>query len=413
VKLWTRAIRPSSGDGDVLPNDTVPPESDPGTAGYGDPRTVPGDPHGVLVAPSPPLGPPTVVTPSPWSGWPAEWSTSWQSAAAPLTDIAWACVDLNASVLAAMPPYLVGAAESLDADWLVNPNPDVYTSWEEFAKALAWDYQLGEAFVLATAWYATGYPARFHVVPPWAVTVELEAGVRRYSIGGVDVTEDICHIRYRSSVDTAHGQGPLEVGQYRLVAADVLGRYASGVASSGGVPAGILTHPDELTAAQSKKLREDWVAARLERLGGPAVLSGGVEWQSIQTSPKDLALLELGQASEARIAVLLGVPPFLVGLPSAGEQSMTYSNVSQVFDFHWRAGLRPKAQAIMAALSGFLLPRATTVEVNRDAYVQADPEARARTYSTLHAIQDERGPALTVDEIRALERFDLTGVRQR
>ena len=55
-----------------------------------------------------------------------------------------------------MPPYLVGASPSLPADWLNNPDPDLYTSWEEFAKQLFWDYQLGEAFVLATARYANG-----------------------------------------------------------------------------------------------------------------------------------------------------------------------------------------------------------------------------------------------------------------
>ena len=47
-----------------------------------------------------------------------------------------------------MPPYLVGAAPSLPADWMTNPDPDLYTSWDEFAKQLLWDYQLGEAFVL-------------------------------------------------------------------------------------------------------------------------------------------------------------------------------------------------------------------------------------------------------------------------
>ena len=71
-----------------------------------------------------------------------------------LTDTAWACLDLNASVLATMPPYLVGASSTLPADWLNNPDPDLYTSWEEFAKQLFWDYQLGEAFVLATARYS-------------------------------------------------------------------------------------------------------------------------------------------------------------------------------------------------------------------------------------------------------------------
>ena len=139
--------------------------------------------------------------PSPWSGWPAEWwPPAWNGHASSLTDTAWTCLDLNASVLATMPPYLVGAAPSTDDAWLANPDPDLYSSWEEFAKQLFWDYQLGEAFVIATAYYASGYPARFHVVAPWMVNAELGAdGLRRYTIGRVDVTDRMLHVRYQSS----------------------------------------------------------------------------------------------------------------------------------------------------------------------------------------------------------------------
>ena len=87
-----------------------------------------------------------------------------------------------------------------------------------------------------------------------------------------------------------------------------------------------------------------------------------------------MALVDLAQLTGSRIAVLLGVPPFLVGLRRGGD-CMTYANVSSIFDYHWRAGLRPKAQAVMAGLSQWLLPRGTAVEVNRDAYVQPDPLA--------------------------------------
>ena len=61
---------------------------------------------------------------------------------------------------------------------MTNPDPDLYGSWNEFAKQLLWDYQAaGEVFVLVTARYATEWPARFHVVPPW--TVERRDGRRR------------------------------------------------------------------------------------------------------------------------------------------------------------------------------------------------------------------------------------------
>lgn len=385
----TRAIRPP----DVMPTDA------------------PGDPHGVELAPTGPgWPPPPRVVPSSWAGWPKDWSPpGWNGGAtlAALTDTAWTCVDLNAGVLASMPPYLVGAAASgVDSGWLENPDPDLYSSWDEFAKQLFWDYQLGEVFVLATARYATGQPARFHVVPGWLVNVEMDSGRRSYSIGSLDVTGDLLHVRYQSTTTDAHGHGPLESGAGRLVASSVLARYAAGIAASGGVPSSILTHPEDLTPDQSAQLQNQWISARMSSLGAPAVLSGGISWQPTQLNPRDMALVELASWNDARIAVLLGVPPFLVGLPSGGD-SMTYSNATSLFDYHWRAGLRPKAQAVMAALSGWLLPRGTIVEVNRDAYVRPDPYQRAQTYAILNGIVDAHGdPAMTVQEIRDAERLD-------
>src|SRR4029077_2594163 len=193
VSVFARAIRPPD---PVTPNDNpagVPPAS------VGPPDARPGGPNGVQVDPGIPGIPPPTIRPSAWSGWPGEWATpNWNGRASGLTDIAWKCLDLNASLLATMPPYLVGASPNLDADWLVNPDRSIYTSWEEFAKQLFWGYQLGEVFVLSLARYATGWPARFRVIAPWAVNVEMADGVRVYSIGGRR-TDDILHIRNQST----------------------------------------------------------------------------------------------------------------------------------------------------------------------------------------------------------------------
>jgi len=403
VGLFQRAIRPPD---PVAPNDNDPVTAAPGTVGP--PNVNPGDPNGVTVEPGIPGIPPPTIRPSAWSGWPGEWATpNWSGRASGLTDIAWKCLDLNASLLATMPPYLVGASANLDADWLRNPDQSIYTSWEEAAKQVFWDYQLGEAFVLALTRYATGWPARWRVIPPWMVNVEMQNGVRVYNIGSRDVTADILHIRYQSTISDAHGHGPLEAGAGKLIAADIFARYAAQFAASGGVPTSVLEHPEELTAEQAAALQAQWVAARVSAIGEPAVLSGGVTFKPVQASPKDMALTDLSKMTESRIAVLLGVPPFLVGLPSGGDP-MTYSNVTSIFDYHWRAGLRPQAQAVMSALSQWLLPRGTSVEVNRDAYIQPEPYQRAQTAEILNRIVDPVSgqPALSVQEIRAAERID-------
>ena len=388
---------------DVPPNDNDPADVPPATVGP--PSATPGDPHGVEIVGESGNGArlPTISA-SAWSGWPAEWETPhWQGHVQLLTDTAWVCLDSNSSILSTMPPYLVGAAGSLSADWLTNPDPALYASWEEFAKQLFWDFQAaGEAFVLLTARYSSGWPARFHVVPPWFVNAELVGGRRRYSIGNADVTDELLHVRYTSRVSDAHGHGPLEVGGPRLVAAAALARYAQTVGATGGIPPAALIHPSRLDETQARELQAQWVAARQSSIGLPAVLSGGIDFKPMSFDPKQLALVELASWNEARIAVLLGVPPFCVSLPSGGD-SMTYSNVQQVFDYRWRAGLRPIAQTVMAALSGWALPRGTTVELNRDDFIRPGPLEVAQMYETYNRIG-----VLSADEIAAVERFRRT-----
>jgi HK97 family phage portal protein len=402
--LFTRSIRPPD-----IPNSNDPADVPPATVGP--PAAVPGDPDGImLTGADPPAWLPPSIRPSAWSGWPEDWQTpNWQSGMWPntLTDTAWMCVDFNAQQAAGMPMYLKDAAPSLQADWVNNPDPDVYSDVGEFLHQLFWDYQLGEAFVWATARYATGWPARFHVVPPWMVTIEIEDGLRRYSIGGEDVNGDLLHIRYRSQVGYAHGEGPLEAGRYRMLAAQMLVQYGANLISGGGIPSGVLEHPAEISPTQAQQLKQDWVAARLSGIGEPAVLSGGIKWTPTQVNPTDLGLTALLDREEGRIAHLLGIPSELVGIPT-NTDPMTYRNVTMWFDMHWRAGLRPKAQRVMKALSGWALPRGTWVELNRDEYVAAEPLERAQTAQILFGIQDpvtgER--ALTIPEIRAVERLD-------
>jgi HK97 family phage portal protein len=314
------------------------------------------------------------------------------------------CLDLNASIISTMPPYATQDAGLVPSPaWLANPDPDVYTSWDEFAKQLWWDYQMGEAFVICTSRFADGYPARFHVLEPWLVDVEMGAdGRRRYRIGSIDPGPDLLHIRYKSTSTSARGVGPLDAGRTRLVAAGLLQRYAATVISSGGVPYYALTHPQELSAKQIADLQDQWWTSRMNNLGMPAVLSGGVGIEQMQMSPEDMALLDLSRYTDSRIATLLGVPPFLVGLPSGGD-SMTYSNVTSLFDYHWRAGLRPKVAPVVHALSQWVLPRGTYVEVNRDEYVRPDPYTRAQTWDILI-----RNGVLTPEDVAQLERFVIS-----
>lgn len=390
-------------------NTNIPPPA-PGTVGPT--GYTPGDPDGVVFegfTPTESRALP-VLLPSPWSGWPATWSVpDWDfgSRFNELIDVAWACLDLNSRVLSSMPVYrTVNGKVATPDTWMTNPDPTIYSSWNEFAKQLFWDYQLGEAFVLPMSFYSDGWPMRFRVIPPWLMDVEMVGSTRRYKLGGPngkDVTSEILHIRYKSTTSDPHGTGPLASAGARILTAGILAKYVRDIATNGGVPAYTLETDQPLSADDAKDLLNQWVVARAAAMGAPPVLDNNVSLKThMAMSPKDMAMLEISQFTEGRIADLLGVPRVLVGLPSG--DSMTYSNVTSLFDFHDRASLRPFASHVMASLSNWGLPRGQAAELNRDEYTRPAFAERASAWVALKS-----AGLVSLEQFQAAERFAADG----
>jgi HK97 family phage portal protein len=409
VGFWRDLFAPGVNHEGITPNANQPAPA-PGTVG--ETEWTPGDPDGLefvgdeLDVRSGGL---PALAPSPWSGWPASWSTpGWNQGgrASALVDTAWNAIDLNASVLSTMPVYRTQEGRIVEPKaWMSSPDPLTYNSWQEFAKQLFWDFQMGEAFVYAVSRYAeSGYPRTFRVIPPWMVQVDYRDGLRTYRIGQSEIDpEDILHIRYQSSTDPAQprGIGPLDSAGPRLVTIGVLQRYTQRLSETGGIPLYWLSSDQKLTSGEVKEMQRDFVETRQRNLGEPNVFGKGATMGQAQgMSAKDMSLLEISQWNESRLANLIGVPPFLLGLPSGGD-SMTYSNVSQLFDFHDRASLRTKSGAVMPALSRWLLPQGQAIELNRDEYSRPGLFERAQSYEKLIA-----AGVMTPEEARRMERLD-------
>jgi phage portal protein BeeE len=163
----------------------------------------------------------------------------------------------------------------------------------------------------------------------------------------------------------------------------------------------------ELTEDDAADLLNQYMASRVQNASAPPILDNAVKLvDHPAVSPKDMAMIEIAQFNESRIAVLLGVPPFLVGLPAGGD-SMTYSNVSALFDFHDRQTLKTLAAHVMGALSYWALPRGQAAELNRDEYSRPAFDARAAAWEKLIA-----SGVVGADEVRLYERFQGEGPRR-
>lgn len=355
-----------------------------------------------------------------WAGWPTTWDTPWYGrdwsgfgygrhdpdGYLGRVSVVGTCVDLNTRQLASFPIYGVqGTTPVRLPSWADNPEPRVYSDWSDFMKAAVNSIQLtGDLVLVATARFANDMPARFVVANTDRTKISYgDNGTPRYLLGDDPIdARDVCHVRYQTIAGRADGVSPLEWVGRNLVSASSLERYGSDIARH-GVWA-VLKHPANLNDHQRDDAKRNFMAARASGPAAPAVVSGGWELETLNLSPKDMALLDLKVFDEQRIASAFGVPPFLIGLPQPG--GMTYSNANGLFDYHWRATLRPLAQSIAGAMSRWALPRGTRIEFNRDEYVRPGLGERAMAYSTMANIEDDEGrPAMTVDEIRVGERL--------
>jgi HK97 family phage portal protein len=344
---------------------------------------------------------------SPWSGWPDGWATPpWSDnvwgAWSGLADVVFDALDLNSRVISSMPPFILNNGNRQGGrPWLVNPEPMIYPSWQAFCKEMVWSFVgTGEVFIVATETYFDGFPQRFMVTNPAYVQVDQVAGRTEYRIAGVPVDPDeILHIKYVSWPGDLRGHGPLEVAGARLLTVAALTRYATGMATSGSLPPAVIKYPRRASTRQLAQMRADWVNARTSGWGLPAVLADGAEITMLQPQLRDAALADLAAFSEARISTLLLVPPFLLSLSTRSDD--TYVNSTNVFDFHWRADLRPLAHALCEALSGWLLPRGWYVELDADDYIKPGMFQRAQAYQMMIA-----AGVITPAEVRLRERFD-------
>lgn len=130
--------------------------------------------------------------------------------------------------------------------------------------------------------------------------------------------------------------------------------------------------------------------------GRPMLLEGGLEWQEMQVSPKDLDFKELKRAAEDEIYANLGVPTQLVT-----SQKVTANNMSNFRLEFYMSRVLPLGENFCEHLDNFLLPRFPDSKkyqfmVDRDQIDVLQEQILAKK----KAVQEDT--TLTIDEKRAI-----------
>ena len=193
----------------------------------------------------------------------------------------------------------------------------------------------------------------------WPEAFEYTAGGRSVRFAGEAVpgVRPILHVKLFNPVNDHYGLSPIEAAATAIDIHNTASRWNKALLDNSARPSGALVYTardGNLTAEQYDRLK-----AELEQgfqgaahAGRPLLLEGGLDWKSMSPHPKDMDFIEAKHAAAREIALALGVPPMLLGIP--GDN--TYSNYQEATRTFWRQTVLPLVNRTAKALSAWLSP---------------------------------------------------------
>jgi HK97 family phage portal protein len=165
---------------------------------------------------------------------------------------------------------------------------------------------------------------------------------------------DLLHLHSFNPFDPLEGQGAAEVASSSINAHAEAVKWNLNLLKNGARPSGALKVPNSLTEEQKAGFRQFF---RQNHQGGSnagkvMVLEGGADWVEMSTSPKDMDFVNTKDSMSRDIALALGVPPILLGLPG----DSTYNNYKEARLALYEDTILPLANYIRDELNRWLAP---------------------------------------------------------
>jgi HK97 family phage portal protein len=204
-------------------------------------------------------------------------------------------------------------------------------------------------------------PDRVRAVPGrdgWPVSYTYTAGGRTVTLG-VDPrpVAQVLHVKLFHPLDDLYGLAPLEAAQMSFDIHNAASRWNKALLDNAARPSGALVYSvanGNLTPDQFERLKTELEIgfAGAGNAGRPMVLEGGLDWKTIALTPRDMDFMEARNGAARDIALAVGVPPMLLGIP--GDN--TYANYAEANKAFWRQTVIPLVGRVAADLSAWLAP---------------------------------------------------------
>ncbi len=283
--------------------------------------------------------------------------------------VVYRCVRMIAEAAASVPLLAFEAGEALDThptlSLLARPNatecaPDLFEAWYGYLLVA------GNAYLEAVS--MAGTVRELHVLRPDRMKVVLGADGwpegYEYTAGGQTVrfpqdveqgVRPVLHMALFHPDNDHYGMSPLEAAAIGVDIHNAAGGWNKALLDNSARPSGALVYAGKdgaLTGEQYERLKEELESGfqGTTNAGRPLLLEGGLDWKAMSLSPKDMDFIEAKYVAAREIALALGVPPMLLGIP--GDN--TYSNFQEANRSFWRQSVLPLVNRTAKALSAWL-----------------------------------------------------------
>ncbi len=227
-------------------------------------------------------------------------------------------------------------------------------------------------------------PDRVKVVPGpdgWPEAFDYTVGGRTVRIGdeAAEGVRSVLHVKLFHPTNDHYGLSPLEAAAQAIDLHNTASKWNKALLDNSARPSGAIVYTardGNLTGEQIERLKSELEAGfqGSANAGRPLLLEGGLDWKAMSLSPKDMDFIEARHVAAREIALALGVPPMLLGIP--GDN--TYANLAEAQRTFWRQTVLPLVERVAAEFSHWLAP----------AY--RDPIALRVDIDTLPALAGER-----------------------
>ena len=296
---------------------------------------------------------------------------------------------------------------------LKNPNP--MQSWEKFLTQMIGSHDIageGDVLKIGISQSVELWPLR----PDWLEITTFSMGLPvSCSYTPSDTYEESTVKTYQFSelmiwaeynpLFRWRGLSPLYSAAYSI---DTLNEYAKSnkaMLENGMTPSGVLWTDSEVSDTSFIRLQEQFNGkyAGAKNSGKPMILDGGLKWQGMSFSPRDMEFVSGKRLSQLDVCQVLRVPPQIIGI----EGSQTFANYEQARAAFYEDEVIPMVNGLLSEMLGFLrkdfkLPPTYKLIVDTDGITALEPR-RAERNKVIDGLT-----SLKVDEKRAAMGYQST-----